>query len=76
MTLEQIKTRIAYIEASKDDDATAHRAEDELHKEFIDYVRTTSMDPLGYGELKDRQLSEKAALVLSTNNINFARWYA
>ena len=67
MTLEHIKTRIAHIKSTRDDDEHAHCEEDQLRKEFIDYVRVAPNDP---------QLAEKAALVLSTTNLDFARWCA
>lgn len=65
MTTDQIKERIKYIEAIKSDDEVAHGAEDDLYRDFIAYVASGGED-----------LVEKAKLVLSTQDIKFARWCA
>lgn len=44
----------------------AHSREDELYADFIDSLKTHP----------DKELAEKAALVLSTKEINFCRWCA
>ena len=65
MTTDQIKERIKYIEAIKTDDEVAHGAEDQLYADFISYVASG-----GEG------LAEKAKLILTTQDIKFARWCA
>ena len=66
MTEKEIKKRIKKIEKISSDcgDEVAHGLEDELREEFIKYIAD-------YG---DMHLVEKAKLVLSTNDIEFARW--
>ena len=58
---------IDVIKNNQDDDEVAHSIEDDLREWFIEYVRDNS---------SDIYLSDAAALVLSTNNIEFARWCA
>ena len=58
---------IDVIKNNQFDDEVAHSIEDDLREWFIEYVRDNS---------SDIYLSDAAALVLSTNNIEFARWCA
>lgn len=68
MTIEKINERLRNIEAIKGDPEMAHIGEDELHQEFIAYVADLGV------HLPD--LAAKAKLILKTNEIKFARWYA
>jgi len=68
MTIEKINERLQNIEAIKGDPEMAHVGQDELHQEFIAYVADL--------EAHLPELAAKAKLVLKTNEINFARWYA
>lgn len=54
-------TRLAYASER------AHEIEDGLRADFLAYVRDNPTDP---------ELGAKAALVLSTSEIKFHRWYA
>jgi hypothetical protein len=65
MTSEEIEEYIEHIKKNVNDDEVQHCLEDELRAGFIEYVAS-----LG-GEL-----GEKAKLVLSTNELDFARWCA
>ena len=65
MKIEDILTEINIIKASVDDDEGAHSMEDGLREEFIRYV----------AKRKDH-LGKKARLILTTNDIDFRRWYA
>lgn len=66
MTINDIEKAIAKIKAAADDDEMAHVYEDELYAAFIGYVAGGGSD----------NLSEKAKLVLSTEDISFSRWCA
>jgi len=66
MTLEQIKQRVAEIAENSWDSEAAHRWEDSLQRDFIAYVSRCG----------DPELAEKAALVLSTGDLDFDRWCA
>lgn len=67
MTIEEIKKRIEEIKAKAEEDyEVAHVLEDELYKHFIAYV----------AQDKDADIAEKAALVLTTGELDFTRWYA
>jgi hypothetical protein len=66
MTLKEIQDRVASIDERKGDDESAHGAEDALREDFIRYVAETATP----------SLAEKARLVLSTKDIDFARWCA
>jgi lipase chaperone LimK len=67
MTTEEIEKRLEQIKNMAGDDESAHGAEDDLYREFIAYV--ASLDSLP-------SLSAKAKLILTTKDINFARWCA
>lgn len=64
MNKEQIESRIQRIKDLSDDGERAHVEEDALREDFIKHIATMP------------QLKELAELVLSTNQINFCRWYA
>jgi hypothetical protein len=66
MTTEEIKKRIKRIRSMKKNPEIAHAADDQLRADFIEYVST----------LPDKDLAAKAKLVMSTDKIGFARWYA
>ncbi len=65
MTMTEIETRIAVIKNLQRDPEAAHTAEDDLRADFI----------LSVAEKKN-SLGRKARLVLTTTDIDFARWYA
>ena len=66
MTMDELEKRVQEIEAMKGDPEMAHSYEDSLYADFIRYVST----------LPDQQLAIKAAIVLKTEKIDFARWCA
>lgn len=66
MTIQQIQARIERIKDARWDDEAAHSAEDRLREDFIRHVQSCD----------DPQLAVMAALVLTTNEIEFARWCA
>lgn len=65
MTKEEIEESIALINEIRGDDEMAHGKEDALHLDFIGYV----------AKRKD-SLGTKARLILTTEDIDFARWCA
>ena len=65
MTRQEILKAIEDIKKVADDDEVAHGKDDDLREAFIEYVSKRT-DSLG----------EKAKLILSTNDIDFVRWYA
>ena len=65
MTKKEIQRRIDSIIDVIDDDEVAHCEEDDLRKDFIEYI----------AKRKD-SLGKKARLILTTNELNFARWCA
>jgi hypothetical protein len=67
MTIEQIEARVKEVSDCANDSEHAHRLEDSLHLDFINYVATLSEQP---------ELAAKAKLVASTDNMQFSRWYA
>jgi hypothetical protein len=66
MDFEYIKQAVAKIEAMKDDDESAHYAEDTLRAEFITLV----------AEVGSPELAAMAREVLKTVDISFSRWCA
>ena len=66
MTLDEVKTWVAKIDAGSGDDECAHCEEDELHVAFIRHV----------AEVGDPALKEMATEVLKTGDISFSRWHA
>ena len=65
MTRDEIMLRIERIRSLRDDPEAAHSEEDALREDFIRYVSTF-----------DIRLADKAALVLTTKDIEFPRWTA
>jgi len=64
MTVDEIKARVAEIEAMRDDDAEAHVKEDGLYQDVLSAIaRGECADPAGC-----------AAAALETVAICFARW--
>jgi hypothetical protein len=68
MTYELIVRKLSHIKETSGDDESAHAQEDELYLEFIKYISTTP-DVLDH-------VREKAALVLTSRQIEFERWCA
>jgi CHASE3 domain sensor protein len=66
MTLEEIQKRVEDIRATAGDDEVAHSREDDLRKDFIEYVAS----------LQNESLAAKARAVLETEKIDFYRWCA
>lgn len=66
MTTEEIQNALDRIRNSGGDHEAAHAIEDRLYAEFIRYVFLSG----------DLALSSKAALVLSTKDMEFERWCA
>ena len=66
MNLDDVKKSLADIEAMKDDDESAHNAEDALYASFIQHVADTA----------GGDLAEMAREVLKTADIDFTRWCA
>lgn len=67
LSLDDIRARLEAIRDVAGDDEVAHGREDSLREEFIEHVRDNPADS---------KLAEKASLVLSTDEISFARWCA
>ena len=65
MKIKEIEAFIEQIKRSAGDDEIAHSMEDALREDFIEYIATRK-DSLG----------DKARLILTTNEIDFARWCA
>lgn len=66
MTKQDIEDSLANIRKSSYSDETAHIMEDELYMRFVKHVADTA----------GGELAECAKLVLTTENIDFARWHA
>ena len=66
MTFNDIDERLSEIRKIKGDDEYAHVAEKELWGDFIAHVAAVGPE----------ELSKMANLVLSTEDIEFCRWYA
>lgn len=66
MTIDNIKAAVAAIDAQRNDNEGAHRAEDELRDNFIRYI----------AEHGPPKFKAKAKAVLKTSNFTFTRWYA
>ena len=73
MTIQEIQERVdeiaEFVKTARPAYASevAHEMEDDLRADFLAYVRDDPNDP---------ELGAKAALVLSTGEIKFHRWYA
>jgi hypothetical protein len=69
MTRQEIETRIEHIREFAGDDETAHGLEDDLRRDFLKAIAS--------GEIDIRwDMAELAALVLTTDDIDFERWCA
>lgn len=66
MNIETIQAKVNEIatKATNGDDEAAHALEDDLMREFIEYIAF-----IGFVEL-----SEKARLILTTAKLDFQRW--
>lgn len=65
MKKSDILKAVENIKMIANDDEIAHHLEDGLREQFIKYVA-----------MREDDLGEKARIVLSTNDIKFARWCA
>lgn len=65
MNITEIQERIKEIKELIDDDEMAHVKEDQLHLDFITSIANS-----------DSPFSDRAKLVLTTSDFNFARWCA
>lgn len=65
MTLEEIRTRVEKIRATRNDDESAHMLEAELYFEFVKFISES-----------DSPYAPLAQEVLRTQAIKFGRWYA
>jgi hypothetical protein len=68
MTLQDVKNRLDYIESIKDDDESAHGAQDDLFEDFIKAIVNN--------EIIINDLVEIAKEVLQVKKIDFCRWCA
>lgn len=68
MTIDEIRERVAAIEAVAGDPEAAHGREDDLREDFIRYLGTNFDLP--------PEIREMAALVASTSSLDFPRWCA
>jgi hypothetical protein len=66
MTLEEIKARVDAIAKLTHDDEQAHCKEDSLRGDFLEWLAQTASD----------DIAERARLILTTDDMDFARWYA
>lgn len=66
MTMSEIKKRVQEIEECSNDNERAHGLEDGLRLDFITFISN--------GGAKD--IKQKAALVLQTEDMDFSRWCA
>jgi len=67
----EIRARIDHIQAlSENDQEAAHYEEGKLRGDFIKYIAS------GADDARRMDLVELANLVLSTDKIEFGRWYA
>jgi hypothetical protein len=60
--------RVDYIRDIADDDEAAHRAEDRLYREVLDWIAT--------GQIDLDAAPDVAAFALESGNIRFGRWCA
>lgn len=70
LSFEEINRRVAEIDARKADPETAHALEDDLYREFVEYVASL-LDLNPY-----HSLAQKAQCILQTQSIEFPRWTA
>ncbi len=66
MTVDEVKKRVAYIEACKRDNEAAHSAEDEIHQDVLRAI----------AEGRCADPAACAAEALKSLDISFARWCA
>lgn len=65
MTKEEVKQELAKIVANEGDDEAQHAMEDDLRTAVLKHIAAGGEDA-----------AELAALALTTENMNFARWCA
>ena len=68
LTLEDAIELVAQIDKMKDDDEAAHSEEDDLRAWFIESCAT--------GLYTKKEMIEVGKVVLSTKDLDFARWCA
>ena len=68
MTEQEALSAIEMIKRMAADDEMAHRREDDLREEFIRSVED--------GSLRGKKARKIAKIILSSNDIKFARWCA
>lgn len=66
MTLDDVRKRVAEIDAMSGDDEAAHAAEDQLHEDVLRYIARANGAAIG----------RLAAEALKTRDIDFMRWCA
>jgi hypothetical protein len=64
----EVRRRVDEIRASADDDEGAHSMEDALHADVLAAIAV--------GDLRDVEAIQCAAIALTTDTIEFARWCA
>lgn len=65
MTVDELNKRIEYLKSIADDDEMAHAVEDEIRTQVLLAIMNGAENP-----------RELAALALTTDDIDFVRWYA
>lgn len=68
MDVAEVRQRVDEIRASAGDDERAHSLEDGLHADVLAAI--------AIGELRDVEAIQCAAIALTTDTIEFARWCA
>ena len=68
LTLKDAQDLVAHIDKIKDDDEAAHSEEDSLREWFIECCAT--------GLYTKKEMIEVGKVVLSTKDLDFARWCA
>ncbi len=68
MDTKHIRERLQYIQKTAHDDEAAHRNEDDLLWEFIEFISNEPTVPL--------RIRRMAKLVMKVADIKFSRWYA
>lgn len=71
--LEYIKQFLQKIEELKEDEETAHSAEDSLYYEFAKYIADLDDDSIRENILEIRDMARE---VIKTKSMEFSRWYA
>lgn len=65
MTPDEVQCRVDHLRTMRYDDAATHREEDSIHQDVLQAIAgNTCTDPI-----------KCATIALTTENIDFARWY-